>query len=551
MATNTDQQNNILSELNNYKTQFLNKSKNIDENSNYKIYIKELDYTNPNYITVETRLPPDLERMIEDVQNYYYIYFENYKNRYLGNIPENTAPIVNDIHSLLVKTAYDHFTSIHRKARWQQNQEMFLIKKWRKSYKLEQVIVQSTPLRLTWTGTNMFIYNTFKPDNAEFVMDFRDFNAVTEQDINRVTDEEIKRQFLAGAKLKINVSEISSKIYNTGNMLFMSSNNQMVITDNPADTESLNYPILKFNETLETIPMFSNQTGVPYISLMNSEYKLLQNQLKQEIEDRLLQFETTTRRIIAQNYQPDISYEIEQINKARQIAISDEYRLLFDNPSGNYSQHNLPGYKQLIHNVKGDYNIDLSVLANTYYDTTKKNINYKDAGIYPYNKEKFSEWLLLNAIIPEINRLNFTILGNIATGIRGYVLNFLKGIQEYFQNMITNNVLPQDIPELSTVYETYRSFNLGELNFMYNNVPLVQEQDGWYSLTSPINYQIVIDEIQSSMDRKIQRYTSSTAYTKTTTNKAAPTKETYDEIINNRAYLIFDFADNVIGGEET
>ena len=531
-----------------YKDEFETKAKNIDSESNYKLVLTDLNTDKPNLWDIHYRPNASVKQeWDESMKDDFFIYYRSYVEHHGLDVSEDNNIVGDRVEQILLEIAYKHFMSIQQKAGWYQMQEMLLLRSYGKNVAIEPLVQPEYPLLPVIDGGKMYIFNTFNDRGAYPVLDLRDFNPVSAEDLDRSSDDKILQKMTFEMSLKIKRDEILSQVDKMGNYYYSSSD---IYSPLPLDSEnpnSFNSPVYNFFELYNkqteytATPPYINMGGDPRLNKLFSKLKNELNLQLKAIEGQNFYFTKTLEL-------PDISYEIEKIEKGRVISQSDEYQKLFDNPVADvseYSADNLPGYKQLIYHLNRREKIYLKHLAEELYDPNDTSTDWSGAGINPYITDYFVLWLLKNKIIPAIHKKNIEILGHIIEGIRGYVLNNLA----VEQNELTGMTLEEkedfftSSQEGRKLLKEFKSFSLSDLNFDYGGIPLISEGDGKFSLTMPFNYDSQISEIKNNMQSKIDVYTD--LIVEETVEKVKEEKR-QDEVENEKAYLIFRFKDNAI-----
>jgi hypothetical protein len=478
----------------------------------------------------------------------FYVYFRSYVEYYDINVPQEETLITDEILKTTLDIFKKHFMSIQSKAGWTQNQEFLLIRKQGSSYALDRIVQPPYPLIPIISGGKIYIFNTYNYRGSYTVLDLRNFNNITPSDIDRSSDTQLLNELKYEMNINISIDDILAGIGKQGNYYFSTQDPWTPIVLGPEEENSINEPIKNFYD------LYNEQFGFNYQPTYVNMYghpelkKNILPDLKRALNSKLEEIENTKIYYTDTTTLSDITYEIERINEARQIALSDEYRKLFDNPVnlvGEYNELNLPGYKQLMDYLDWQTELDLQNLATEFYNPQDTFTDWGRAGIHPYNTTLFVLWLLENQIMPKIHQKNLQMLGLITEGIRGYIINIMGEYLDRFSH--TEQTKKEDF-FISTqqgreLLDKFKNLSLSDLNFAYRDIPLIKETEDLYTLTMPINFDDQINDITSNMDNMINFANNWQA-------KKAEETAAQNAIVagveNKIAYLIFRFPNNEI-----
>jgi hypothetical protein len=548
MATINDEKSSVIDQLNMYKKRFETNSENITSNSNYKLVLKDIKTNKPNLWNIKYRPNASAKNeWDESMKDDFFIYYRSYVEHHALDVSEGNIIVGDNVEQILLEIAYKHFMSIQEKAGWYQMQEMLLLRSYGKNIALEPLVQPEYPLLPVIDGGKMYIFNTFNDRGANTVLDLRQFNPVIADDLDRSSDDKILQKMTFEMNIDIKRDEVLSQIDSTDNYYFSSNDITSPLIQDYSYPSSINAPIKDF------FTLFNKEVAMdyqpPYIDLYGDpNLKNIFSQLKNEVDLKLKEIENQNFYFTKTLELPDVSYEIEKIEKGRAISQSDEYQKLFDNPVSDvseYSVDNLPGYKQLIYHLSRREKIYLKSLAEEFYNPNDKSVDWNTAGINPYITDYFVLWLLQKKIIPAIHEQNVKILGHIIEGIRGYVLNNLAVEQKELTGMTLEEKEKffTSSQEGKKILDEFKSFSLENINFSYKGIPLEKAQNDMFFLTTPLDYDAKINDVIENMENKIQYYIRSQVEE---TEEKVETVKKENKVENYRSYLIFKFSNNNI-----
>lgn len=548
MATINDEKSSVIDQLNMYKKRFETNSENITSNSNYKLVLKDIKTNKPNLWNIKYRPNASAKNeWDESMKDDFFIYYRSYVEHHALDVSEGNIIVGDNVEQILLEIAYKHFMSIQEKAGWYQMQEMLLLRSYGKNIALEPLVQPEYPLLPVIDGGKMYIFNTFNDRGTNTVLDLRQFNPVIADDLDRSSDDKILQKMTFEMNIDIKRDEVLSQIDSTDNYYFSSNDITSPLIQDYSYPSSINAPIKDF------FTLFNKEVAMdyqpPYIDLYGDpNLKNIFSQLKNEVDLKLKEIENQNFYFTKTLELPDVSYEIEKIEKGRAISQSDEYQKLFDNPVSDvseYSVDNLPGYKQLIYHLSRREKIYLKSLAEEFYNPNDKSVDWNTAGINPYITDYFVLWLLQKKIIPAIHEQNVKILGHIIEGIRGYVLNNLAVEQKELTGMTLEEKEKffTSSQEGKKILDEFKSFSLENINFSYKGIPLEKAQNDMFFLTTPLDYDAKINDVIENMENKIQYYIRSQVEE---TEEKVETVKKENKVENYRSYLIFKFSNNNI-----